>query len=786
MNIGKIVLILIAGALLTSIASQAFAQEQEGTAAERAYFKAYYQEKALRDFQAAHDAYDEVIRLASAGKERDVHFRAVLGRARCLLPLGRNEEAIVLFKWVLDRDPENEEARAALAREQDTTGKEEDFLSQRIQGLVVKLGGAERNQAMKDLLLVGNRAVPQLAAALRSRGVGVVEGAARALATIGSQESLVAFAGGFADEGVVFPRALVAALLNVDGENRRGLEVFLAAMEHSDSEQRVRVLDLLAQKLSANMLRDAGSPGVMARILELGLKDPAPETKVAVLRACQRNPAAFRAAGSSPLDDEAWIELITSPEPNVSWNAAAAVSNLKSSIEHKWSPELCRAFVDALLDISAGRRSPEQAGYYSNTIIQPQQRHFRTEDLLDLFAAVAESDKFPENDRKILLDRIKNFLIYAIRGHQVALTDLRREGWSRIQSPVGRELWLERFSQENFISREIALEAAGSASPAVRRIAYQHLRRNQWRLEVEVIEGALTHLEEDLLGDDWQTRAELLSLMQSTPIRSGVGALRELLSKNIYRSQPLTALVRAIGDEALPEVRASLAGNDWQTARDLLVQLLGVKAVPELIDLAKRLKDGASPVVSQYRKLCIPSEVAREYVEKLPLELRNNLLVYVAAPALTPEARVELVLYALKSGDRFMIRAGAEVAGNLHMEEAWPYLIPLLDDIDESLRASAKTALTAIRTYRELKASFANSGPGGDAKVLEDAIKLTKDENPLKRRGGALALGALGNKAGIPVLLGLLDDADPKVREAALAALERLGGKGQPAEEEEE
>ncbi len=46
--------------VLAAAGSPAFAQKAEGSPAEQAYFKVFYLEKGLRDFKAAHPAYDEV------------------------------------------------------------------------------------------------------------------------------------------------------------------------------------------------------------------------------------------------------------------------------------------------------------------------------------------------------------------------------------------------------------------------------------------------------------------------------------------------------------------------------------------------------------------------------------------------------------------------------------------------------------------------------------------------------------------------------------------------------
>jgi HEAT repeat protein len=374
---------------------------------------------------------------------------------------------------------------------------------------------------------------------------------------------------------------------------------------------------------------------------------------------------------------------------------------------------------------------------------------------------------------------VLNYLSGDLEDDREALAELAQEGWSRIPQ-IGRNVWLDHFRSLDACPPELLLEAAGDPSHYVRVIAYEGIWHGWRKLQGTDIGPALTHLEEDLLGDDEDVRRSLLTLLRLYEVPAAAPALRKLGGGGPGRVYVLRALVRAVGVKALPDVREEIE-DDWDIAVEFLVKLLGVEAVPELVARAKSEWSGSSPVLDNDGSLRIPADVAKAYLEKLPVELRDGPLVAAIAPLLSPEARLVLVIDALKSDDGDQHLAGAKIAARFHIEAAWPYLIPLLEDYDE-VGESAEAALEAIRTHRELKSSFERYGAGGPSKVLEDATLLTKSDDPVKRRGGALAIGALADPAGIPVLLGLLDDKDESVREAALGALERLGGRPKPEE----
>jgi HEAT repeat protein len=144
---------------------------------------------------------------------------------------------------------------------------------------------------------------------------------------------------------------------------------------------------------------------------------------------------------------------------------------------------------------------------------------------------------------------------------------------------------------------------------------------------------------------------------------------------------------------------------------------------------------------------------------------------------LSAPERWKLLDKALRSPNTTVRARAATYAEEWRMVEAIPVLSSLLDDTDSDVRQCAQNALEALRIYIDLKASAARIGKQGGADTFGVAEEMLKSDQPLKRKGAVLALAALGDKAAIPILLKALDDPDPSVQEAALGALERLGGK---------
>ncbi len=104
--------------------------------------------------------------------------------------------------------------------------------------------------------------------------------------------------------------------------------------------------------------------------------------------------------------------------------------------------------------------------------------------------------------------------------------------------------------------------------------------------------------------------------------------------------------------------------------------------------------------------------------------------------------------------------------------EAVPALLPLLDDTDTVVRWCAVSAVGALGNV------------GASARVALSKVLVVDDKAVLMRghatiaARAAWALGAIGQYAARPVLLGALHDARPDMRMEAATALGRLGGPG--------
>jgi HEAT repeat protein len=83
--------------------------------------------------------------------------------------------------------------------------------------------------------------------------------------------------------------------------------------------------------------------------------------------------------------------------------------------------------------------------------------------------------------------------------------------------------------------------------------------------------------------------------------------------------------------------------------------------------------------------------------------------------------------------------------------------------------------MAAIQRYHDEMATYEAWAQGKAAPGTSGLADLLADPDAEIRRAAALSLGALGTKEALPTLVRLAkEDPEPRVREAALRAVERL------------
>ncbi len=763
---------IIAAAAALAVPLAAGAQEPPPAAEKPAtvdelFYRAFYEENGLRDFAKAAGLYAKAADASEAAGNKDLLVRSLLGRARCLATTGKADDAKAAFGRVLAADPENEEAKNALAG--GSPAGSPDLLEAKIEEWVGSLWGSSeaRQRAVENLGSVGDLAVPHLGRAVRAVEIDVSRSATRLLATINTPASLAALERAFGDPSVPYPGALVESLRALM-PGPGALRVFQRAIAATSGKSRAEAIGVLVQRLPVNGWSNQVDPVPFGALLRTALTDPAPEVRfqaVGILRLYNPLPGTL-------LDEvrpETLGALLRDPDVGV---ATQAVSVVPSCVGTAWSDSLSEAVLDAVGRVLDGSLKVQNSWQVFQLVSDPARRRFPEDRLETLFSkATAPGQTSGPRNAESLQAYVVNYLHAAADKDDARRRTVVAEGWKRMDNPAAKAAWLNGWAGKGGVPPQVAAAAAADPAGMVRTIAYAWIRGPT--IPEEKVAEALPFLAQDLVSEDAATRKAAFAVAARFKVPALVPALREFHAKAApgeEKDAALRALVNSLGREALPEIREDLASNQWATARDLLVGVLKVEAVPELAALALRLKR------SQEVGANMPPEVFEAYLDALPREMVEPWWGY-ALQYVSPDRRRRMVLEGLQMENNAAQTYSIEAARQSRIVEAWPHLLRLLDSPNSGIRQPAQVALTEIRAFMELKGAFERYGQGDPAKAAEKARALLASEDTAKRKGAVFALGALGDPAAIQDLLGLLDDRDAGVREAALAALERLGGK---------
>jgi len=805
---------------LVLVASVAPAQEGD---LEAQLYRGFYQEVALRDFEAARAAYAKAAEQAEAAGRKDVAVKARLGLGRALRSLAKTDEARAAFEAALRLDPGNAEARAGAEPEKEGAPDADAELNQRLRALVAKLGTADRPQAVADLALVGARAAPYLTQVLQSRDAGTVQAAAGLLVRPEFREAL---ARALPDPNIIFPQLVVGQLVVDSREPSASAPIFEAALSRPEPEVRIQTIERLCSESNSRRIQEQGAafapfflkawrdidPRVRQALLgcaweessrhlvpvlrealsskdawereravilsflsidelrpelERTLADPEEDVRAAALdiltpRKMENGPPPV--VGGDAARDVA-ARMLLDPSPKI----ARLASELLAIATSPLTPENTLAVVEALRRVVLGEERIQQG---IEPFLRLPQKISDPDALAQLYALVGSPKSILERNarwslRKEILDRLLRLW---------TTPSGRAEGIARhlpdVPDAEGKTWWLRIWREKNVTADAAYAAAAQAPEPEVRREAYKGLLLKESN---ELPPGTkLSHLAEDLVSKDPELQSVALTLAERFPDPTLTESLRVRVAQPATPALAVQALALSAGREALPQLRevaTSSTPEAQKAAMQQILRLLGDESLDEFLAVARKT-NGWAPLLADLR-----GPLLEKYVERLPDDLINAGVVATAGGKLSPEARVRLVRRALQREDSGVLFQAAQTIDMHQLQEFAPDLLRLLESPHQTVRERAKIALQNLREYRELRAGFEQYGEKGRAGAVVEARGMLRLPDPVKRRGAALALGALGDPGAVPALLEALGDADATVRDAAMQALERLGGR---------
>lgn len=831
--------------------------------AEKLLYEAFYQESAVRQMDQAAQIYQRAVERALAENQPMLQRDALLGRARCLAALGRHEESRALYQRAVQLDPESAEARNALATEPPSSGVDPE-LEARLVGLVLKLGGPEREEAARDLKSIGELALPHLEDGLRSRNVAVVERSASLLATVGTEAAYAALMRALDDEQVLFPH-LIGKVMSIVPVDESSLPLWREALSHHDHHVRQPAAREFCRMATHSPVDQVGplllraitdeDHSIRLSVMERSYSDEiwqllVPEIRT-MLSSNDRNlrfgavKAIGKRKGSLEFNDSL-LDLLRDSDHLVRGHAAVAIDEavsprrqsdrlaerlqfariaaaelLRSNDPHliergarilkrtklDWDAPLSAAAFEMLLATIRGTRGGSLSSSDREDLLRlPAHGGAVTlsdDQILELYCAAGDPDSVltsPEVGllRAVLLQRIETSssgeTARLARWLEVCFRKLRDAGG---MSPIlqlihnlTQEGWERWPGFATLVVTPVLLQASASESPQVRSRAYRILSRNHRKLGLDVgIVDRMPRLADDLAGR--QSTEDLLeplfaALLRPRPELALAARRRFELTRGgeeHAEASALRLLVACDEGEAVSELVGVLRDqNRWalqSVALQELVRLQGVDAVPEMVALAVsrgRARSVLAPGSNAQGVLFTDRpEVLGAYVTALPAELIDADLLEAVVEYLPGDALMGVTEVGLSSSSVPVVLAACRIAGMAGIESSLPRLGELLSSGNFKVRNAAEAAIRLIVSRQELRLSRRLLGPAGRAGAIEEAMRLVGSESHVHRQGAALALGALGDPAVIPVLLGLLDDPVVEVREAALRALENLG-----------
>jgi len=780
--------------------------------ASKAFFDAYYLEKAKRDLEGARAAYEKL--LGDEDLPWNLEIRARIGLARIAARTGKGDAKALLEHAASARRHLTDGPRAAEwdSRDQpiyDALGKEiaeaqavvsgakePDEVAERIEWWISVLASSDeakqRAEAIDSLKRFGRRAVPRLSETLRSPYPHAVSGAARVLVMLGEvgKEPLEA---AFDDMDVLFPVLIAEALSAGD---RVLTAAAGAAIRHPDPE--VRSAGAMALRGFATLERS-----------------PIPQVQELLLEALDDKEARIRRIVIGVPPDRwdstrlilAMGKALNDRDPGVvsaAWETLSWSSSLTDDVPEELHGEVLgllrhddpkvRAQVVSLCSSRGGKLAREVVllGLADETALV---RETAGDTIHDGRVAIDEevAEAFAEGVEKLIREApgdawrrdYRSMLDIVGRpvrgdGDRSLLVGPLIAAVSTVDSPRRNVALLDALALASEIDWRKAdgsglLESYSAlASDADRAVSLRSFAEMLGRNVVPLARGAL-----DAESDELRLAAAriLAESADARKYRHDFGRLAGDSSAQVRRAAILAlgALGNAgAGKETLEAYKAALSDPSIDVRHAaILPALMALESEALPLILATVVEHPKlAPVAVQAVAARMKHDEALLFLKKV-LPLAGGVTTLSGAEAWAAAERVltdEMVLEALRREDHSLLLRAATIAGERNLLDAWPILLekPQIDQVRQALDR-IRTYHLGLKEYQDVK-----EFRGGDAASKAAEMAVSSDAG--HRRAAAYALGALGDASAIGLLLDLVRDEDADVREAALAALKRLGG----------
>jgi HEAT repeat protein len=215
-----------------------------------------------------------------------------------------------------------------------------------------------------------------------------------------------------------------------------------------------------------------------------------------------------------------------------------------------------------------------------------------------------------------------------------------------------------------------------------------------------------------------------------------------------------------------------------QAAQDL------TKLTPIQLAIEKQRQRLSSAEIEDRRDALMQlSALQRPEASRVALSALNDPAPIVRATAtaavlwLPADESVAGLLPLLSDKEEFVRQHAAYALGVTRSRAAVAGLIERLTDKKDSVRGAAAVALGQIADASAVTALAAVLNPQAGLAPSKKSQKGKREQNPFVLRSAARSLGQIGNRAGVPALIGALQDdkAETDLRREAASALGEIG-----------